>query len=301
MKRMPAHVFPAAILGVLFVLPLVGSSGCRRADDASPPIAAPSVSMSRSKLPLGSPVDITYRFVVEPQPPALSEDLRVMVHFLDADGEQLWTDDHDPGVPTSQWKPGQTVEYTRTVFVPIFPYVGPTTIHMGLYSSRDGRRYPLRGETPGQRSYKVGALELVPRPEDAFIVYKDGWHQAEVARDNAAVEWQWTRRQATLSFRNPRRDATFYLHLDGRPDLLSQPLQVSVRLGEQAIDTFTLDTRQEVVRKIALTAAQFGEADTVDVTLEVSATFVPSLAPAAQSNDARELGVRVFHAYIEPK
>jgi hypothetical protein len=36
----------------------------------------------------------------------------------------MWTDDHTPPVPTTQWKPGQTVEYTRTVFIPIFPYVG---------------------------------------------------------------------------------------------------------------------------------------------------------------------------------
>jgi hypothetical protein len=141
----------------------------------------------------------------------------------------------------------------------------------------------------------------VPRPEDAFIVYKDGWHNAEVARDNAAVEWQWTRRQATLSFRNPKSDATFYLHLDGRPDLVTQPLRVTVRMGEQELDSFVLENRQEVVRKIAISAAQFGGADTVDLTLDVSETFVPSLVPAAQSNDARELGVRVFHAYIEPQ
>ncbi len=301
MKSAPAPVLPVAILWLLVLVVSASSSGCRRADDAAPPIATPSVSVSRTTLPLGSPVDVTYRFVVEPQPPAASEDLRVMVHFLDADGELLWTDDHDPVVPTSQWKPGQTLEYARTVFVPIFPYVGPTSVHIGLYSSRDGRRYALRGETLGQRSYKVGTLELVPRPEDAFIVYKDGWHNAEVARDNAAVEWQWTRRQATLSFRNPRRDATFYLHLDGRPDLVTQPLRVTVRMGEQELDSFVLENRQEVVRKIAIAAGQFGGADTVDLTLDVSETFVPSLVPAAQSNDARELGVRVFHAYIEPQ
>ena len=41
-----------------------------------------------------------------------------MVHVVDTDEELMWTDDHHPPTPTSQWKPGQTIEYTRTVFVP---------------------------------------------------------------------------------------------------------------------------------------------------------------------------------------
>jgi hypothetical protein len=290
-----------AVAGLLLIVQLAGGAGCRRAEEETPPLATPSFSASRQRVPLGSPVDITYRFVVANNAPLPQEDLKVMVHFLDGDEEQLWTDDHDPPVPTSKWKAGQTIEYSRTVFIPIFPYVGPTSVHMGLYSTRDGRRFVLAGDTPGQRSYPVGALELVPRPEDAFIIYKDGWHNAEVARDNAAVEWQWTKRDATLSFRNPRRDATFYLHLDGRPDLTGEPVTVTLRTGDAVLDTFTVQDREEIVRKVPITAAQFGDGESVDLTLDVSKTFVPSLVPAAASNDSRELGVRVFHAYIEPK
>jgi len=141
----------------------------------------------------------------------------------------------------------------------------------------------------------------VPRPEDAFIIYKDGWYNAEVSRDNAAVEWQWTKREATLSFRNPRRDATFYLHLDGRPDLVSGPLEVVLKVGDHVVDQFRLETREEVVRKTAISAGQFGEGDSVDLRIEVSQTFVPAAVASAGSTDSRELGVRVFHAYIEPK
>ena len=42
----------------------------------------------------------------------------MFVHFLDADNERLWTDDHDSPIPTTQWKPGQIIEYTKTMFVP---------------------------------------------------------------------------------------------------------------------------------------------------------------------------------------
>jgi hypothetical protein len=286
---------------VVLAIAAASVAGCRSADDEAPPIATPAFTANRERVPLGGPVEITYRFTVAQTPPQLQENLRVMVHFLDSDEEQLWTDDHDPPVPTSQWTPGQTIEYSRTVFIPIFPYVGPAAVHMGLYSPTDGRRYPLDGDTIGQRSYRVGMLELVPRPEDAFIIYKDGWHNAEVARDNAAVEWQWTRREATLSFRNPRREAVLYLHLDGRPDLLPEPLEVLVRIGDTELDRFTLTDREEHVRKVQIAPEQFGDGESVDVTLQVNQTFVPSLLPQAQSTDTRELGIRVFHAYIEPK
>jgi hypothetical protein len=294
-----ASVRVLPVVAVLF--PLTVAAGCGRGEQDERPVATPSLSISRPRVPLGSPVDLTYKFVVAQDAPRTPEDLKVMVHFLDADEEQLWTDDHDPVVPTTQWKPGQVIEYSRTVFVPIFPYVGPAAVHVGLYSPREGKRYPLAGETTGQRSYPVGTIELVPRPEDAFIIYKDGWHNAEVSRENATVEWQWTKREATLSFRNPRRDATFFLHLDGRPDLAGEPLDVQVKIGEVVIDQFAIRDRNEVIRRIPVTAAQFGTGDAIDVKLVVSKTFVPSLVPAANSNDARELGVRVFHAYVEPK
>ena len=88
-------------------------------------------------------------------------------------------------MPTTQWKPGQTVEYTRTVFVPIYPYVGEATIQIGLYSTANQKRLPLAGEDAGQHAYKVAKLQLQPQTENVFTVFKDGWHPAEVAEHNA--------------------------------------------------------------------------------------------------------------------
>lgn len=276
-------------------------AACQRRAETEPPVAAPDFAASRTSAALGSPVEITYRFDVAAGAPPLTENYRVMVHFLDSDDELLWTDDHDPPVPTTRWKPGERIEYVRTVFIPVFPYVGPVTVRMGLYSAKDGRRLTLSGEAPEQRSYKVATIDLVPRPEEGFIVFKDGWHAAEVARDNPAIEWQWSRRQATLSFRNPRRDAVLYLHLDGRPDLVGRPQQVTLRIGDAVVDTFEVATREEIVRKVSIAAAQFGQGDAVDVVIEVSETFVPARIPAAASQDPRELGIRLFHVYLEPK
>lgn len=285
---------------VVVALALAAAAGCQKKEDSQPPVATPTFSSSRAKAALGSPLDLTYRFVVAPDAPAFEKDYRVLVHFLDSDDQLMWTDDHNPPTPTREWKPGQRVEYTRMMFVPQFPYMGPTTVRMGLYDPETGARLPLGGENDGQRGYKVGTIELLPASENVFIQFKDGWHNAEVAPDNAQIEWQWTKKTATLSLRNPRKDATLFLHYDGRPDLVPGQT-VTVRIGDTVLDAHPLANTDEVIRRIPITAAQFGDAENVDVVIDNSAAFVPASTPAAQSGDPRELGIRVFHAFVEPR
>ena len=79
--------------------------------------------------------------------------------------------------------------------------------------------------------YLVAKFQLQPQSENIFLIYKDGWHPAEVATDNAASEWQWTKKTATISFKNPKKDSTFYLEFDARSDLFTPPQQVTVRIG----------------------------------------------------------------------
>lgn len=288
----------AACLALGLVLPTL--AGCGKKEDTAPPVATPAFSASRARAALGSPLDLTYRFTVAANAPAFDRDYRVMVHFLDSDGELMWTDDHFPDVPTREWKPGQRIEYTRTMFVPVYPYMGQSTIRVGLYDPETNERLPMAGENDGQRGYTVGTLELLPASENVFIQFKDGWHNAEVSPDNAAVEWQWTKRVASLSLRNPGKDATLFLHLDGRPDLVPGQ-QVMVKIGDQVLDTYALTNTEEVIRRVPITAAQFGTAENVEIVLEVNQAFVPAQTPAANSTDTRELGVRVFHVFVEPK
>jgi hypothetical protein len=286
--------------GVAFAA-MVAVAACGGRQETEPPVAKPEFEATRTRIPLGSPVDVRYRFTIPAGAQPIDENHKVFVHFLDSNGELMWTDDHEPELPTSRWTPGETVEYTRTMFIPIYPYVGETTVRLGLYSPESGRRLRLEGSHGGQRAYDVGQIELLPQSENVFLIYKEGWHPAEVARDNVAVEWQWTRKEAVIAFRNPKRDATFYLHLDGRSDLFDQPQQVQVSIGDQIIDTFEVPAREPVLRKAPIAAAQFGAGDMVDLKLTVDKTFVPATLPAAASSDPRELGVRVFHAFVEPK
>jgi hypothetical protein len=284
-----------AVIGVC----VTAAAGCRKEEPEPPGVATPSFSVKQTRVPLGSPVEVTYRFVVANDAPKITEDFRVFVHFLDADNERLWADDHDPTVPTTQWKPGQTIEYTRTMFVPIVPHEGTTKVLMGLYSNASDSRLPLVGTVHDRRSYVVGNLDLLKRTEGIFVMFKEGWHAAETPPDNAAVEWQWTRKEAVLSVRNPKKDVMLYLHLDS-PGLFSEPQQVTVTLGDQTIDSFVLEPKKEVIRKPTITAAQLGTADVVDLKISVDKSYVPAVITNGANRDPRELGVRVFHAYVQP-
>lgn len=278
---------------------LLATAACGGGDDA-PPVATASFSASKTRVPLGSPVDLTYTFDVAPDA-RIGGDYRVFVHFLDSDGQQMWTDDHDPPVPTSQWAPGQKVQYTRTVFMPIFPYHGTATVTMGLYNGPGFEaRLPLAGEGNG-REYPVGSLELLPQSESIYLTFTDGWNNTESAPDGSAREWHWMKKTGTVAFRNPRKDVTFYLESDGRPDLFpGAPQVVTLKVNGAEVGRFTVESQQPVLRRFSISAAQLGGGETAAVTLEADKAFVPAQMPNMGA-DSRELSIRVYHAYVEAK
>ena len=109
--------------------------GCGRKETPNRAVATPTLTLSKERVPIGSPLTLTYKFVVAPNA-KFDKDYWVFVHFLDPKGEQMWTDDHLPPMPTTTWKPGETIEYTRTVFVPNYPYIGRRLVRLGLYDRR---------------------------------------------------------------------------------------------------------------------------------------------------------------------
>jgi len=283
--KIPAQLVVCGMLAV--------TAGCSRTEPPSAPVATPTVTLSKDRAALGSPLTITYKFAVA-QNASIDGDYVVFVHVLTSDGEKMWQDDHAPPTPTSRWKPGQTVEYTRTVFVENYPYIGEATIRLGLYNSA-GKRLPLNGTEASHQEYVVGKLNLVPEAENIFLLYKEGWHPAEVDASNPLAEWQWTRKTASISFRNPKRDAVFYLEWDARTDLFTPPQQVIVKVGGQSVGTFAADSRDRTLRTFPVTAGQLGSGDMAEIRLEVDRTFTGAAA------DPRELGIRVYNAFVDPK
>lgn len=282
----------SAFLSALLLL--VVAAGCSRKEETQPCVATATVTLARDRAAIGSPLKATYRFEVAPNA-SIQQDHWVFVHVLDDQGESLWGDDHQPPQPTSAWKPGQRIEYTRTVFVPNYPYIGPAHVRIGLYQPSNSQRLPLCGTEVSRREYEVARFQLLPQSENIFLIYKDGWHPAEVSADNPTVEWQWTKKLASISFKNPKKDSILYLEFDARIDKFSPPQQVSIRSAGQEVARFAADAKDRKLVTFPISSAQLGPNDTAEITLDVDQTFTPG------GGDTRELGIRVFHAFIEPK
>jgi hypothetical protein len=287
---------------VAFLLCVVAVAGaaCRHKEPDLPSVATPSVTLNHDKAPLGSPLDITYKFVVA-NDAKFDEDYRVMVHVVDTDDEMIWNDDHSPEVPTRQWKPGQTIQYTRTIFVPVYPYVGDAVIEVGLYSTTTGKRLTLNGDTKGQHAYKVAHLQLQPQTENLPSVFKEGWHPAEVAEHNQSVQWQWTKKDATFTFKNPKKDCLFFFDVDNPGSAFKEPQHVQMTINGAPLTDFTVEPGKRELKRIPIKADQLGQSEMAELQIAVDKTYVPALLPAANSKDPRELGIRVFHAFVDPR
>jgi hypothetical protein len=281
------------VLSIVFTCGVL-LAGCSGKQENEPAVATPSLSFNKDRVPIGSAVTLTYKFAVAPDA-AFDKDYWVFVHVLDPEGEQMWTDDHQPPMPTTQWKAGQTVEYKRTIFVPNYPYIGEAVVRLGMYDPPSGKRLVLNAPEASRREYVVAKIQILPSSERIFLMYRDGWHPAEVDSKNPQNEWLWTKKTATISFKNPKKDSTLYLEYDARVDLFNPPQQVTLRIGDQVVGQFVADKKMPTLLTFPISAAQLGPTDMVDLVLDVDKTFKPG------GNDPRDLGIRVFHADIEPK
>lgn len=279
---------------VVLALAAVLAGACGEKQENEPAVATPSVTFNKDRVPIGSAVTLTYKFVVAPTA-SFAKDYTIFVHVLDPDGEQMWTDDHQPPTPTSQWKAGQTIEYQRTIFVPNYPYIGDAEVRLGMYDPATSARLVLDAPEASRREYVVARFQILASSENIFLIYKDGWHPAEADARNPQNEWKWTKKTATVSFRNPRKDATLYLQFDARVDLFTPPQQVALKIGDQVVAQFAADSKTSVLKTFPLTPAQMGQGDMVDLVIEVDRPFQPG------QGDPRELGIRVFQVYVEPK
>ncbi|HWB29064.1 MAG TPA: hypothetical protein VG736_01080 [Vicinamibacterales bacterium] len=291
----------SAALALVVVAATAPAGGCRRTSDA-PPVASVTVTTSAARAAVESPLDVTFAFTVLPGA-SIAGDYRVFVHVLDASGQVLWNDDHDPPTPTSQWQAGQTIQYTRTEFVPPMARPGAATIEVGLY--REGSRLALQGPAAGRetgtRAYRVAALEITPASDNIFLIYKNGWYPDELTATDPSFTWRWTQKSAALAFRNPRTDVTVFLQYTARPDLFAgTPQQVTIWSGDKAVATFAADSSDTTLRRIPIDAADLGTADMAEIRIDVDRTYTPSLIPGAGKDD-RTLGIRVYHVNVQSR
>jgi hypothetical protein len=273
-------------------------AACSRRKPAEVNPIIPSIKVNRVKAPLGSALEITYSWTVEAGARKLA-DYRALVHFIDSHGVMLFEDDHAPEPPTSSWEAGKTYSYTRTRFVPVYPYVGEVEVRMGLYPHPGrGERPALKGEDRGFREYKVATLELLPQTENVFLVYKEGWHNPETHPDNPSVERTWTKKDAVVSFKNPKKDVIVYLEGDTCVKCFPSTPELTVTVGNNVGVRLPIDGPQVYLKKIRVKAADLGTDEWVDLRLSMSQSFVPKDLTPPLNNDDRQLGFNVYHLYV---
>ena len=289
-------------MGVALATTLTGAlvlPACSRSKPVEVNPIIPSIEVSRERAPLGSALEITYTWTLEPAAKKLDRDYRAMVHFLDTHEVMLFEDDHMPVPPPSTWEPGEAYSYTRTRFVPVYPYVGEVEVRMGLYPYPGrGERPALKGDDSGFREYTVATMELLPQTENIFLVYKEGWHNPETHPENPGIERTWTKGEALVSFKNPKKDVIVYLEADTCVKCFSNPPELTVSVGDNVGLRFPVDEPSIFLKKIRVSAEDLGDEEWVDLRLKMNESFIPNQLDPPLNNDDRELGLNVYHLYV---
>jgi hypothetical protein len=279
-------------LAALALLP-----ACNRRKPAEVNDIIPKFEVNRPRAPLGSAVEETYTWQLEPSAKPIGPDHRAFVHFLDSHKVLLFDDDHVPVPPPNAWEAGKTYTYTRTKFIPIYPYVGDVDVRVGLQPGGRGERLALKGEDAGLREYSVGKMELLPQTENIFLVYKDGWHNPESSAQNPSLERTWTKKDALVSFKNPKKDIIVYLEADTNFKAFDQPPVLTVAVGGKSGLVVPIENSEVFLKKIRVKAADLGDQEWVDLRLAMNQSFVPK-AKGVNPTDDRELGLMVYHLYV---
>ena len=288
-----ALVCPSLPLHTLLVSVIV--VGCGPPSHPTDGAVAPRASTSRIEVSSGAMIELAYDLEIRPDAPRFDKNYRVLVGFLNAEGGVLWRDDHAPPVPSTRWLSGQTVSYSRRVFVPLAIPGGVVTVAMAL-QARNGERLILADEDLGSRQYRVASFEVNPIADARWIPeYESGFHGLE---QNERGTWQWTTGEATLAYRNPGDGCVLYLTLGALPGRFEAPRAVTITVRGQVVDSFEIATRGQITRRVELSQSLVGTVNPLRVTIHVDQTFVPALAGG---EDTRELGVRVFSATIDPE
>ena len=275
-------------------------AACGGSDQPTPPVANASLRVNRDAAPLGSPIDITYKFVVASDA-KFDEDYRVMLHVVDADDELMWTDDHDPPTPTTQWKPGQTVEYTRTGVRPHLPVRRRSHASSRVVFPEDADPADARGRGRGAarlpgRQAAAPAAEREPLHRLQGRVASGGSRRAQ--RVGLSGSGPRSRRRSRSGTR--RRTPPSFWTVDQPGGVFNENAAGDGHAGQHRQSISSSSRRKnELLRRIPLKADQMGAAEMAELQVTVDKTFVPMQISGGASKDPRELGVRVFHAFIQ--
>jgi hypothetical protein len=130
---------------------------------------------------VGSPIDVTYKFDVAPDAPAVHRGLhgvraQCSTRIGPRCGATIINRDADYAVES-----GIHSRVHANDVRPEAPVCGTGADRGRLYSVKSQQRAPLGGENTGDRSIRVATFNMQLPANALFIVFRDGWHDAEVS------------------------------------------------------------------------------------------------------------------------
>jgi hypothetical protein len=116
---------------------------------------------------------------------------------------------------------------------------------------------------------------------------------------NPSVERTWTKKEALVSFKNPKKDVIVYLEADTCVKCSEGP-QLTLSVNGKVGATVPIESAEVFLKKVRVKAEDLGSEDWVDLRLSMNNAFVPKSLPDVfkGSTDDRELGLLVYHLFV---
>ena len=144
-------------------------------------------------------------------------------------------------------------------------------------------------------STKSRSSSSCPSPRTSSSSIRKAGTRRKCRRRTRRTSGSGPRRRRRSRSATRRRTRRFYLEFDARTDQFSAAPAGHGQVGRSGHRDVRRRLEGSEARLLPVAAAQLGTADMSELTLDVDQTFVPG------GGDMRELGIRVFHAFIEPK
>src|SRR6266496_5006837 len=102
-----------------------------------------------------------------------------------------------------------------------------------------------------------------------------GWHSPESSAQNPSLERTWTKKDALVSFKNPKKDIIVYLEADTNSKAFDQPPVLTVAIGGKSGLVVPIENSEVFLKKIRVKAADLGDQEWVDLRLSMNQSFIP--------------------------
>jgi len=244
-------------------------------------------------------IKMNYQFQLAEDFSGLDDQYRIFIHFWRLKNkEMLLQDDHMPEKSFSQWQKGETISYSRIVFIPQFleefdeDFDGYEKVRLtvGLYRpEKEQDKTILFQEELDIQSATLNAPEKV---------FDEGWHpqeEDERIKNPDERSWRWTKKRAVCIIENPRKDSLLIIR-GGIDRSKFDQQKVTFKINDTLLEEFMPETGK-FTKEYVITPAMMGQEDEFRLIIETDKSFVPSeLNPEVK--DDRELGVQIYFLYF---